>query len=116
MSGYCVGRYDFFRIVSDGEKILLLRDNGNKKECYVLDRPVLTNFNLQYYCPTVTFQTMGGYQERVSCGLPEITVDLTLEGGSVQVVDKPLIMGVDIFDKLSITDYLDIINEKIKQR
>jgi len=110
------GGYDFFRVISDGSKVVLLKDNGSKRECYVLDSPMLTNFNLQMYQPTADFMTMGGRRERVSCGLTEITVDLTLKGGSVQVVNKPLVMGVDIFDKLSITDYLDIINEKIKQR
>jgi hypothetical protein len=60
-------------------------------------------------------EIFGGGTTRIP-GLLDLSIDLTLRGGAVQKIDRPLILGVDIFDKLSVSDYLDVINEKIKAR
>ena len=110
-----VFRGDFFKIISDGDKIVLLRDNGEKRECYMLENPYLTQWNIKMFDPCSRYQDFGGI-EYFCHGLREVTIDLSLQGGEIKCIDKPLIMGVDIFNRLSITDYLDIINEKIKRR
>jgi hypothetical protein len=104
-----------FRVISDGEKIVLLRDGGGKWECIMLTGALLSRWNIDINQPMERINTWGGESFFVA-GLRDVTVDLTLKGGKVEYVDKPLVMGVDLFDKLSITDYLDIINEKIKRR
>jgi len=108
-------RGDFFRVISDGERIVLLREGGGKRECYLYDNPLLTRFNMQMDRPMHRFMSFGGNEECVA-GLAEYSVDLSFRGGEVKQIDKPLIMGVDLFKNLSVTDYLDIINEKIKRR
>jgi hypothetical protein len=110
-----VFRGDFFRVISDGEKIVLLRDGREKRECIMLTGSLLSHFNININQPTQEFRNHNGGVMHI-VGLRDCTVDITLKGGEVKYVDHPLVMGVDIFDRLSITDYLDIINEKIKGR
>lgn len=108
-------RGDFFRLISDGDKIVLLRGSGKDRECYLYNSPLLTHFNMNINRPMIECECFGGNRHFLP-GLMDCSVDLSFRGGEVKTVDHPLIMGVDIFDKLSITDYLDIINEKIKVR
>jgi hypothetical protein len=106
---------DFFKIISDGERIVFLRENKNQRECYVYINPYLTRFDINMSRQLIDVQSYGGYREYIP-GLAEYRIEMSLQGGEIRVIDHPLIMGVDIFDRLSITDYLEIINEKIKQR
>jgi len=112
MSGF---RSDFFRVISDGDKLILLRDSDKGRECFLYSNPLLTMFNMKIDRPMHESETWGMHKEYLP-GLMEYSVELSFRGGDCRMVDHPLVMGVDIFDKLSITDYLDIINEKIKQR
>jgi hypothetical protein len=112
MSGF---RSDFFRIISDGDKIIFLRDSDKGRECYLYSNPLLTSLTMNMNKPCFEIQSYDGYKEYMP-GLAEYNVELSFRGGECRMIDKPLVMGVDIFDKLSITDYLDIINEKIKTR
>ena len=110
-----VSRGDFFKIISDGDKVVFLRENGNKRECYLYTNPLLTAFSMKIDRPMHEFQSMGGERFH-EAGLIDYSVDLSFRGGEVRFIEHPLVMGVDIFNRLSITDYLDIINEKIKRR
>jgi hypothetical protein len=105
----------FFRLISDGDKIVLLRGSGKDRECYLYMNPLLAAFRVNINRPMIECESFGG-DRHFFPGLIDYSVDLSFKGGEVKSVDRPLIMGVDIFDKLSITDYLDIINEKIKAR
>ena len=105
----------FFRVISDGEKIILLRDSNGKRECIMLNKAILSRWNVNINQPMHRMDTFGG-EFFMMAGLKDVTVDITLKGGEVKYIDHPLVMGVDIFNRLSITDYLDIINEKIKRR
>jgi hypothetical protein len=106
--GTSVFNTGFFRVISDGEKIVLLRDSGGKRECVMLNGAILTRWNLDVHQPMHRIDNFGGEQFMVA-GIRDVTVDLTLKGGEVRYIDHPLVMGVDIFDRLSVTDYLDII-------
>jgi hypothetical protein len=108
-------RGDYFRVISDGEKVVLVRDNGKERDCFILVSPVLSRWNLNIHRPMIEATFMGGERQYVP-GLMDVTVDLTLRGGEIINIDRPLIMGVDIFNRLSVTDYLDIINEKIRTK
>jgi len=110
-----VFRGDFFRVISDGDKIILLRDGGKERECIMLNGAILSRWNVNINQPIHRMDTFGG-ESFMMAGLRDMTVDITLRGGEVKYIDHPLVMGVDIFNRLSITDYLDIINEKIKRR
>jgi hypothetical protein len=110
-----VFRGDFFRVISDGEKMVILREANHIRECYLLTSPLLTMFNMRFNRPVHEIESWGGNKQYVA-GIMDYNVDLSLRGGEVQCIDRPLVMGVDLFDRLSITDYLDIINEKIKGR
>lgn len=109
----------FFKIISDGDKIVLLRDDGKTRDCYLLQDPFLKSFDISFNDYSQSGVDGFGNQYRIPRSIC-YTVDLTIQGmghnGGVSMVDRPLVMGVDIFDKLSVTDYLDIINEKIKGR
>lgn len=107
---------NFFRLISDGDKIVMLNEGGGKRECIEIINPILTTFQINARLPHYDIRAFDGAIERISTGLMDLTVDMQLRGGQVNCRDSPLIMGVDIFDKLSVTDYLDIINEKIKKR
>jgi len=104
-----------FKVISDGDKIVLLWDDGKKRECYLYNNPLLTSFSMRMDRPMYTFKSFGEERDNIP-GLPEYSVDLSFKGGECELIDHPLIMGVDIFDRLSINDYLDVINEKIKRR
>jgi len=106
---------DFFRVISDGEKMVILRECGQRRECYLLTNPLLTTFNMRVDWPSTRYRSFDGSEKRIS-GIAEFNLDLSFRGGEIRNIDHPLVMGVDIFDRLSITDYLDIINEKIKGR
>lgn len=108
-------RGDYFHVISDGEKLILLRDGGKGRECYLYSNPCLTSFNMKIDRPSHLIESYGGYKEYMP-GLTEYSVDLSFRGGECRMIEGSLVMGVDIFDKLSITDYLDVINEKIKRR
>lgn len=105
---------DFFRIISDGEKIVFLRAGCGGRECIIYANPYLTRFDINMH--HMTDVTRFGEEREYVPGLIDYRVDLSLQGGMIQYVEKPLVMGVDLFSRLSITDYLDIINEKIKRR
>jgi hypothetical protein len=107
---------DFFRLISDGDKIVLLRENGKQRECYLFTTPLLTSFRINIDRPVCEDSSFGDNRSHLIPGLISCSADLSFRGGEMRLVDKPLIMGVDIFDRLSVTDYLDIINEKIKVR
>jgi len=109
-------RGDFFRIISDGEKMVLLREDGKQRECYLYTNPLLTAFSMKIDRQMHRIESWGGGECHYEAGLIDYSVDLSFRGGEVRIIEKPLVMGVDIFDRLSITDYLDIINEKIKRR
>lgn len=106
---------DFFRVFSDGEKIVFLRDSGSERTCIIYENPFLTRLEVNINRSMIDVQMIGGKREFMP-GLIDYSVDLSLHGGNILHVDRPLIMGVDIFNRLSVTDYLDIINEKIKRR
>jgi len=106
---------DFFRLVSDGEKIILLKGGGKDRECIEIINPVLATYSVTINRPMIDVSNFGGDRYFVA-GLTDLTVDLQLRGGQIFYREKPLVMGVDIFSRLSIADYLDIINEKIKTR
>jgi hypothetical protein len=108
-------RGDFFRVISDGEKMVVLRESGKQRECYLYTNPCLTAFSMKINRPIHECESYGGYRHYVP-GLIDYSVDLSFRGGEVRLIDRPLVMGVDLFDRLSVTDYLDIINEKIKGR
>lgn len=108
-------RGDFFRVISDGERIVLLREGGGNRECYLYDNPILTNFNMEISRPMHRFMNFDGSEECIP-GLADYRVDLSFRGGEVRQVSNPLVMGVDLFRNLTVTDYFDIINEKIKRR
>jgi hypothetical protein len=108
-------RGDFFRVISDGEKLVLLNAEGKQRECYLCTNPVLTRFDMRINRPVHEIESWGG-NKQYAPGLIDYSVDLSFRGGEVRMIDRPLVMGVDIFNRLSITDYLDIINEKIKGR
>ncbi len=105
---------DFFQIISDGEKIIFLRVGGGKRECIVYVNSCLERLNINISRP-IDVQEYGRERE-FTPGLIDCSVDLSLRGGEIRCIDRPLIMGVDIFNRLSVTDYLDIINQKIKGR
>ena len=106
---------DFFRVISDGEKMVILRESGKQRECYLYANPCLTLFNMRFDRPVHKLESWGG-ECHYEAGLIDYSVDLSFRGGEVRPIDRPLVMGVDLFDRLSITDYLDIINEKIEGR
>lgn len=108
-------RGDYFQVISDGDKLVLLRGEGKSRECYLYSNPCLTGFNMKMDRPIHRIESCGMYKEYV-LGLAEYRVDLSFRGGECRIIEGPLVMGVDIFDRLSITDYLDVINEKIKRR
>ena len=105
-----------FRIISDGEKIVFLRDGGGKRECIIYERPLLSNFNINIDRPMIEMDTFGSDHRSYVPGLIDYSVDLSLKGGEIRWVERPLVMGVDLFSRYSVTDYLDIINEKIRRR
>lgn len=105
----------YFQVISDGEKLIILRGSGKERECFMFINPLLTAYRAEINRPVIDFQSFSGDTLHYP-GLIDASLDLSFKGGEVSVVDKPLVMGVDIFDKLSVTDYLDIINEKIKCR
>ena len=113
MSGF---RSDFFKVISDGDKVVLLRDDGKSRECYMLANPMLVRWSIEFNRDYMEYLSYGSDYKHLVPGPDIATIDLQLRGGEVKQVDSPLVMGVDIFDKFSITDYLDIINEKLKQR
>lgn len=114
--GTFVFRGDFFRIISDGEKMVLLRESGKQRECYLYTNPLLTAFSMNINRPMHKIESWGGGECYYEAGLIDYSVELSFRGGEVRTIDKPLVMGVDLFNRLSVTDYLDIINEKIKGR
>jgi hypothetical protein len=109
------GRGGYFRVISDGEKIILLSESTGKRKCYLYTNPFLTAFSMKIDRPIHRFESLGG-DCHYEAGLIDYNVELSFRGGEVRNIDHPLVMGVDIFDHLSVTDYLDIINEKIKGR
>lgn len=113
--GTSVIRGDFFRVISDGEKIVLLRGTGKQRECYLYNQPLLTTFSSKTNWPRHEVQSWGGDSHYIA-GNPDHSIDLSFRCRDVLLIEHPLVMGVDIFDQLSVTDYLDIINEKIKGR
>jgi len=89
---------------------------GSSRDCWLFDNPYLTSYSVNVNRHMIDCTVMGGKTMMMIPGLLDLSIGLTLRGGSVQKIDRPLIMGVDIFDRLSIADYLDVINEKIKAR
>ena len=106
----------FFRIISDGDRLVLLRGGGKDRQCFLIDRPFLVRYDLSMDSPYHEFRSMDGSVERFSKGYTDLTIDLSIKGREIENINRPLVMGVDIFNKLSVSDYLDIINEKIKIR
>jgi len=102
---------DMFNIISDGDKIVFVRGRGIDRECIVSSGSYLANFRINIEYP---MNSHGSRSYRTGVGYS--TIDLTLRGGTITHREEPLVMGVDIFEKLSISDYLDVINEKIKRR
>ena len=105
----------FFRVISDGDKLIIIGDYNGRRECYQFTAPLLTGFRINVDNHIIRDSLIDS-RFNYLMGLPEYNVDLSFTGSEVKLIDKPLIMGVDIFDKLSVTDYLDVINEKIKRR
>jgi hypothetical protein len=110
-----VFRGDFFRVISDGEKMVILRGDGKDRTCYALQKPFLKSYNMGIRDYSQKQADAFGREYIMQRGY-SYTLDLTLQGEGLSLIEHPLVMGVDIFDRLSITDYLDIINEKIKER
>jgi len=104
-----------FKIISDGNKLVLLNSVGSSRDCWLFDNPFLTSYSVNVRRNMIDCTVFGGKNIQIQ-GMLDLSIDLTLRGGSAQKIDRPLIMGVDIFDRLSISDYLDVINEKIKVR
>lgn len=105
-----------FKIISDGNKLVVLNGTGHGRDCWLFDNPYLTSYSVKFNRHMIDCTLLGEKERVMMPGLLDVTMDLTLRGGSAQKIDRPLIMGVDIFDTLSVNDYLDVINEKIKAR
>lgn len=108
---------DWFKVISDGEKIVIVRDTGDgKREGHIIVNPMLKSLNISVQRDMYESMSFGRNEKQFIAGLSHAELDLSFSCQQYSVVHKPLIMGVDIFDKLSVSDYLDIINEKIKVR
>ena len=108
-------RHDPVRLISDGDKVAVLVNDWEIPICYLLKNSHLDKFEITKH-RNIYSHGLTGKKIPPAPLPPLITIDLTLICSGVDIIDKPLVMGVDIFDKLSVTDYLDIINEKIKAR
>jgi hypothetical protein len=104
-----------FKIISDGNKLILLNGAGPRRDRWLFDNPFLTSYSVNIHGPMTDYSVVGG-KRMIMPDLLDLSINLTLRGGFAHKIDQPLIMGVDIFDKLSVVDYLDVINEKIKAR
>lgn len=108
-------KQDFFRVISDGERVAIINNNEDGYKCYLLESSIMTCFRTSMNRNMVDCTSFGGIVEFIP-GIVDYSIDLTLKCGKISVVDKPLVMGVDLFRRFSITDYLDIINKKIQGR
>ncbi len=104
-----------FTLISDGYKVIIINGQGKNRECIEIVNPVLSKFQTTINSPMIECTTVFDPYPQYMAGLQDLTVDLTLRGGSFSMRSDPLIMGVDIFQHLSVTDYIDVINEKIKK-
>jgi len=84
-----------FYLISDGTRLII---KHRDKDGFIVERAFLKRYD-------ITCERYG-----------LTTVNIGLHADGIIKIDHPLVMGVDIFDKLSVNDYLDIINEKIKRR
>lgn len=106
-----------FNVLSDGRKLFLLFEEGKeRRQCYEFCDPFLIQTNIRINHPVEEITFWGSPHKEFMHGIASARVSLEFECGIFSVRNDPIIMGVDIFDKLTVLDYISVINEKIRNK
>ncbi len=110
-----VSNYGMFSILSDGHKLFLLHGEKKERECIEVCDPLLVRYNLNIDRPIHEVTSWRSPHKEFMYGLISARVSLEFQCGLPILRTQPIVMGVDIFDKLTVLDYISVINEKIKR-
>ena len=106
-----------FNVLSDGRKLFLLFEEGKEgRQCYEFYDPLLIQTDIRIDRPVYEVTSWGDPHKQFMPGSTSIRVSLEFQCGIFSVRNDPIIMGVDIFDKLTVLDYISVINEKIRNK
>jgi len=105
------------KLFCDGEKVIMILSQNGEDQAYILNDPYVYRMDMSINNPLAEIMTIDGHVEHMSLGLsPDIDLTLGIKGGLVEVRQGKLTIGVDLFERLSIIDLLDIINKKLEKR
>lgn len=106
-----------YQILSDGESLAIVWQEQGEDAAIFMSGYVMSNWTVNMRQDTIEMTELGGYREYV----PEarsIEIDLSLlSSGECQYkTGKDLMLEMDLFSKMSVTDLFKVINKKLNQR
>ena len=105
-----------FRLVSDGKKLIILFEKDPKgSEAWVFDNAHLTKSLINIGCPSIQTASIGGRREFMP-GLSRCNLDLSFATDMPQVKKRKFILGIDLFDRLTVRDFMNVITKKLDLR
>lgn len=109
-----------FQILGDGEDLaVIMEEESGEQVAYIFKGVLVSKFTTAIVDqPMLDFETFGSpFRSSVITGPPNINVELELRAnGFEHATGGNLLLDLDIFNKRSVREILQIINRKLKVR